>query len=801
MRRAFVHFSLTLLLACGQEEKPLPAVLPPPDIFDKIPPEAIPVDPLPESEDPLAGLLGNGAEKKPFAELPTTFVITGGAPEINVIGGKVTIAYKGRIQLKANNGLQAFANRADADLENQFVKLTGNVSLYQSGLVYRGESAIYHYETGKLDTKNLRMGLDPILMEAGSFKNIEHKGKTVYVGEDSGITTHDVENPDFWIRSKRTAVFPGDKVIFHDLTLEAGDRSIFWLPYLAQPLDANLGYLIIPGARSNLGAFLKNRYGVMLGGQRDPITGDNEDAWLLSQWHADLYSQRGLGLGADLFDTRIDEKDQFGFLKLYHIYDFNATDGRAGENRGNVDPNRYRVEFAHRIPMSESTKAKYTLDANLTLLSDEYYLEDFDPSLFAINRAPDNYLGFSRRSSNSLTNLGARVRLNDFYQSDTRLPEFTHDWIRQPLFDSPVLYESQTSFGIYEEHLPDFRRNSLRNEAAALLPGDPRADEIDRFLDERGFTRFHTYHEMSLPMKAGHFNIIPRIGAGHTNYSSVLGPDSSTTRTNLSAGVDFSTTLTRSYPNLTSQRWGLDGVRHIIEPYASMSWLSTDELDSSFGRIDRLTPTTRPRSRHVGRFTAIDDLQDWKVMRLGMRNRLVTRRDGATHDWLMVDTYFDTFFDDPEFDREFSNLYNDLRWNPVPWFELDLETQVPMFSDSNFTEVAGSMRFMPSDNLEFSIDYRHLSNHPILRDSDRLVLESFARLNEYWGMGSHHRFELSDSTLELQQYNVHYDFDSFVGSVGLFHRNNRIEDEYGIMFSFGIKEIPSLSLPIEIGAE
>lgn len=188
-------------------------------------------------------------------------------------------------------------------------------------------------------------------------------------------------------------------------------------------------------------------------------------------------------------------------------------------------------------------------------------------------------------------------------------------------------------------------------------------------------------------------------------------------------------------------------------------------------------------------------------MRLGMRNRLVTRRDGATHDWLMVDTYFDTFFDDPEFDREFSNLYNDLRWNPVPWFELDLETQVPMFSDSNFTEVAGSMRFMPSDNLEFSIDYRHLSNHPILRDSDRLVLESFARLNEYWGMGSHHRFELSDSTLELQQYNVHYDFDSFVGSVGLFHRNNRIEDEYGIMFSFGIKEIPSLSLPIEIGAE
>jgi hypothetical protein len=40
-----------------------------------------------------------------------------------------------------------------------------------------------------------------------------------------------------------------------------------------------------------------------------------------------------------------------------------------------------------------------------------------------------------------------------------------------------------------------------------------------------------------------------------------------------------------------------------------------------------------------------------------------------------------------------------------------------------------------------------------------------------------------------------------VGSVGFFHRNNRVEDEYGIIFSFGIKEIPSLSLPIKIGAE
>jgi len=506
-------------------------------------------------------------------------------------------------------------------------------------------------------------------------------------------------------------------------------------------------------------------------------------------------------MGVDFFDTRLDSKDDYGWLKIYYIDDLNPEDERAGVDRSNIKPNRFRAEFVHRIPLLETQVSKYTFDANLTLLSDEYYLEDFDPSLFRINRAPDNFLGFTKRSANSLTQLGTRLRLNDFYQSDTRLPEFTHDWIRQPFLDTPLLYESQTSLGVYQERLAKFQRDSLQSEADALLPGDPRIGQISRLLDDRGFTRFHTYHEFSLPTKAGHFNVVPRLGAGHSNYQAVQGPDDSIGRTHVSANLDVSTKLNKLLPNFNSDKWGIDGARHIIEPYSSLSWLSTNELDSSFGRIDRLTPTSRPRQRQVGRFTAVDDLQDWSILRVGMRNRLVTRRDSGMHDWLTMDTYFDAFIEDPELDRDFSNLYNDIRWNPVPWLELDLETQFPVSTTDNFTEVASSMRFMPDDDFEFKVGYRHLNNHPVLRDSDRIVLETFTRLNDYWGIGTHHRLELVDNTLELQQYNIHYDFDSFVGSAGFFIRNNRAQDEHGIMFNFGIKEIPSLSLPIKIGAQ
>lgn len=784
-----------LTLAAGQEDASTP---PDPDVFERFP--TLP-DPPAKTDDPLAEIL-KGNQKKPLSTLPSGVDLK--AKSISLDGttdGSAVAKLRGNVILKSDSGAEAYADLATYHTSEKTIVLSGGVSLYQDGLVYRGESTTFNLTTKQFETRELRLGFSPLLVKADRIRKIENDRGPAYVADRSGITTHDVEDPDFWLRARRTTIFPGDKVIFQDFSLEVNDRKIFWLPYLSQPLDANLGYLLIPGGQTNLGAFIKNRYGIMLGGERDPLTGEKKDAFLLSQWRADLFSNKGLGLGVDLFDTRVDQRDNFGWLKLYYIHDLNPQDQRAGIDRGDLDPNRFRVDLNYRLTLFDTPTARYTLDANLNWLSDEYFLEDFDPSFFRINRAPDNFVGFYRRSTNSLTSLGTRLRLNKFYRNDTRLPELTHDWIRQPFLDTPLLYESQSSLGLYEEDLGTLERQNFRNQLSSLLPGNPRRAELERLIDDRGFTRFHTYHEFSLPTQVGHFNLIPRLGAGHTNYRAVQGPDDSTNRTHFTAAVDLSTKLTKAYPHLENQKWGLDGVRHVIEPYASLSWLSTNELDSSFGRIDRLTPTSRPRPRHVGRFSAIDDLADWSILRLGMRNRLVTRRDGGTHDWLMLDTYLDAFIEDPELDRELSNLYNDFHWNPLPWLELNLETQFPILSNDNFTEVASSLRLMPRDHLEFTIDYRHLNNHPILRDSDRVSIESFARLSSYWGLGTYHRFELVDSTLELQQYSAHYDFDSFVGSLGVFLRTNQAQDEFGLMLSFGIKEIPNLSLPIDIGAQ
>ena len=88
-----------------------------------------------------------------------------------------------------------------------------------------------------------------------------------------------------------------------------------------------------------------------------------------------------------------------------------------------------------------------------------------------------------------------------------------------------------------------------------------------------------------------------------------------------------------------------------------------------------------------------------------------------------MDTYIDRYMDDPEGNRDWSNIYNDITWEPLPWLGIDVETQLPIVAGgSGFSEFNTRARFMPYENMELSVSYRHLNNHPVLLDSDRIDL-------------------------------------------------------------------------------
>lgn len=711
-------------------------------------------------------------------------------------------------------GIQIFSQAADINTRAKTATLSGNVSIYSGPVLHRGEKATYDYSSRKFTTENLRTGLDPILLEAGSFRSETIDGRQAYVGENASITTHDRQDPNYWIRANKTTVFPDEKVVFKNLKVYVGETPVFWLPYLSQPLDKDLGYLFIPGARSSWGPFLLNRYGIMLGGKRDPITGENRDAWLLSQFHLDILSRRGVGLGIDLRDTRREDNENLTGFSYYYLNDLDPSQRRAGEPRGNVNEDRFKVQLRDKIRLAKMLghNRDISVDAfvDITKLSDRFYLEDFEPRTFRTDPEPDNVIGISAQNASSQLSLHARLQPNSFYQTATRLPELTFDQVRRPVLENVLgggwLHEGHASVGIYEEDVTRLRETELRAERDALLlsnPGSSRIAELDGLLASRSFTRFHLYQELSRPFKIGdHFNIVPRVGLGYTTYESVEGPISSTDRTHFYAGLEASTKFSKRYPHIVNERWGVDGLLHIVQPYVSASWLRSDSQSPLFNGIDTLTPSTRPRLRTPGRFSAIDDLSDWGVFRLGMQNRLLTSRDGGSHDWLTLDTYIDAFSQDPEFDRKLSNLYNDFTWRPVPWVNLSLETQLPISrEDSGFSEISTNATFMPTRSTEISIAHRFLKDNPILEDSNLIDFSVYHRLNSLWGFEASQRWELEDGALEVQSYNIQRDFQSWIISAGLILRDNRTVDEYGFLLSFILKDFPSVELPLSIDSE
>jgi len=272
-------------------------------------------------------------------------------------------------------------------------------------------------------------------------------------------------------------------------------------------------------------------------------------------------------------------------------------------------------------------------------------------------------------------------------------------------------------------------------------------------------------------------------------------------RTIFHAGVDASFKVSKVYPEAVSKALGVNELRHITQPYVNYSFVSADGPPEGFAtRIDRLTPSTRLRPLDLPLFTAVDDIQNWNIARIGMLNRLQTKRNQGTFGWFELNTFFDAYIDDPEFDREFSNLFNNITWRPLPWLIARANSQVPVFGqETDYTEVTSGLTFLPVKNFQFTIGHYFLDDHPFFIDSNLVSLSTYTRLGENWGFSTSHRFEAVDNTLEIQQYQVHRDLSAWTASVGGIIRDSRRgEDEFGVVLSFTLKAFPRVTIPIDL---
>jgi LPS-assembly protein len=682
-----------------------------------------------------------------------------------------------------------YADSATYNPKTHDIIAEGNVRIYRTTGLFVGDRAIYNTETKKISAVAIRTDKTPYLVAGDQVDSISEDAFLVSKG---AFTTHDSSKPDFRLQSKKIRVYEDDRVIFENTTFYVRNVPIFWWPYMYQSLDESFSYMISPAYLSSWGPSLLGRVTV-------PITED-----IKTMIRLDFRSRRGVAFGLDP-DIRFGtNKRSWARVRTYFLKDENPDINRTSAPRHEISEGRYRVSLQSRTLFTDDI---YGI-ANITKLSDEFVLQDFFQTEFQFNPQPDNVVAVTKANPNYTLTMIGRFQANNFFDATERLPEVVFDVKRLPLFGGPIFYESET--GIAELHR-NFRSGSNNPDYSTL--------------------RIDSFHQFTFPNTFfGWLSVVPRVGFRATYYGETrdldktmftrstnplipdfIVPDDTPLfkggdklRTVFNGGVESSFKLSRTWESAQSTRWGLDGLRHIIQPYTNFSWVSSSESDpASILQFDRYQPSTQLRPIDFPQFTSVDSIDNWTVWRLGVRNRLQTRRDDSTISWMGVDTYIEVNLDNPFDQTQYSNLFNRFGFSPVPWATFEVLSQIPVF-EKGFTEVNTGVSIQPISNLQISFAHRYLNANPFFDNSSLYVFGGYYRIDDNWGIGVQQQYEGITGVLEQQRYSVYRDLTSWVASVGAIIRNNGGVNEYGFLLTFTLKALPKFSFDLNFdpaGAE
>ncbi|MEY2542958.1 MAG: LPS-assembly protein [Verrucomicrobiota bacterium] len=664
------------------------------------------------------------------------------------------------------------------------VSVEGHVRIYRDVNIYVAERGVYNIETKQIRTSNVRTDYHPYFL---SGENVTETSANVYRVEDATFTTDDSARSDFHLRARTVRVYENDHVVFQNVTFYVGKVPIFWWPYLYQSLDDAFSFTVSPAYLSSWGPSLLTQVAF-------PITDD-----IKGRIRLDYRGRRGVAVG---FESDIDYgKDKSSNLKLktYFIEDQNPEINKTDLPRGEISTGRYRVSLQDQ---TQFTSDIYGI-VDATKLSDRFVMQDFYQSEFRINPEPDNVVAVAKTNPfYTLTGI-ARFQANDFFEQTERLPEVVLDIKRHALFGGPIFYEGETG-------VADLHRN---------------------FADGSGFqnystVRVDTFHQLLYPNTYfGWLSIVPRAGVRETYYDqtrdlgkTIFTPDPNPLvpefllpdptlamplqrggdklRTILNTGAEASFKISRSWENVESRAFGLDGLLHVIQPFTNFSYVWNNGVDpAAVLQFDRFEPSTQLRPIDFPQFTSVDSIDRWTIWRAGVRNRLETRRDDLTVTWLELDTFFDVNFDNPYDRTPYSNLFNRLRFAPLPWASVSIDSQLPAF-DKGFTEVNSSFTVQPMANLQLSAGHRYLNNNPFFKNSSLYVVGGFYRLNDNWAVGFQEQYEGTTRTIEQQRYSIYRDLTNWVASFGAVVRDNAGVKEYGVLLTFTLKAFPKFGFDL-----
>jgi LPS-assembly protein len=680
------------------------------------------------------------------------------------------------VRLDLNRGIASTTNRftatygdirmtADRGTVNQKTGdavAEGNVRIERAGQVWEGEKVEFNFITGKLAAESFRTGQTPFFVQGDVVSGEQKAG--VYVGINSLVTTDDYAQPGYSIRAKTIVIVPGEYIEARNATLYLGNVPVFYFPYFRRSLRQHSNYwVIVPGYRSLDGPYLLTSYNwywnERLGGAL----------------HIDGRAKRGVGVGPDL-DWHL---PRFGDGKAgyYFIHDVDPGEDAFGRP---IDSDRQRAFLTHlaepRTNLTARLAVRYQSDARIT--------HDFFESEYRENVQPSSFLEVNQLWSNVSVDLLARPQVNPFFETVERLPDVKITAFRQQIGPTPIYYESESSAGYYRRSFADGTTNSfpfgITNDYAAA-----RAD---------------TFHQFVMPLTLfGWLNLTPRVGGRFTHYTQANGRGATTDeedRAVFNTGAELSFKASRLWRGAQSKFWEIDGLRHIVEP--SFNYVFVPHPTRSpreLPQFDYELPSTRLLPIEFPDYNAIDSIDAQNVLRLGLRNKLQTKRHDIVQNMVNWALYTDWRLNPRRDQGTFADVFSDMDLRPFSWLTINSEVRYDV--DEGALKIADHRAIIaPNDVWSVSLGHRYIRDDPLLGIGNNLFVTTiYYRFNENWATRVSHHFEARDGTLEEQYYTVYRDLRSWTAALTLRVRDHRTGPmDFTVALTASLKAAPRFGL-------
>jgi hypothetical protein len=493
-----------------------------------------------------------------------------------------------------------------------------------------------------------------------SGKRIQLRCDGSFFIHESDVTTCEDEDYEFYIRSQSTLVYPNRYAKMKDITFCFFDTPCIWIPQYT----ANLG--------SEEGIPMKFQVG--LGGYRGIkftakykfLSGDNWKTF--ARFDYTLARGPGAGIETDYHDKAL--------KRCIRTRSYMARDISYDDPHKRI---RYRFQGCYD---EFFCRDNITVHAAYDRLSDSEMAADYSYREFELPTGKRTEFSITKQDRNWITDLSARVRVNNFQVVNQQLPSLTGSYRPFTIGSTGII----SDFSTRTEYLNYVYAN-----------GTPGTSDFDA-------ARIEVAPRFYRPFIEGPVTITPEVGGIGVFYSN--NPEGNAVGQVVGTlGVDANAHFYRYFGDQ----------KHILEPYVQYRFCTH--------------PVTAFRDQFI--FDIDDGFARLNMVRLGVANNIYRRNAcGVPFKWIGIDIWADAFINTPTVEKSIPKIYAELQWRISPRICTTIGTA--WNNTNNCPDYSNlAVEWTVNRDLAFTAEYRARGPRCWRKgDPTNFILDSFRSVDE-----------------------------------------------------------------------